>query len=77
MIPNGNNLLSLIKGFDYAGFLDGASKTLNLVNQAIPIYNQVRPMIDNFHVLKNITSIMNEKDDNTTQENHNSPIFYI
>ena len=74
-MPNLNPGLSFLKSIDFASLLDGASKTLGLVNQAIPIYNQVKPIFDNLHVLKSINSIMNEED--TKEESHNSPIFYL
>lgn len=49
-------LSNLFKKFSFSGFLNGASKTLNVVNQAIPIYYQVKPMISNaktmFKVMK-------------------------
>jgi len=81
MLPNVNSGLfrsglSFLKSVDFAGLLDGASKTLNLVNQAIPIYYQVKPIVENFHVIKNISSIMNE-DDKDKEENNTSPIFYL
>ena len=66
--------LSFLKNIDFASLLDGASKTLSVVNQAIPVYNQVKPIISNFHLLRNIQSSMMDED---TAENHNSPIFYI
>ena len=49
-------LSGLLKKFNLTSFLNGASKTLNIVNQAIPIYYQVKPMINNaktmFKVMK-------------------------
>jgi len=69
------NGLSFLKGIDYAGLLDGASKTLNLVNQAIPLYYQVKPIISNIKTIKNISNVLNE-DDSSTPSN-GSPIFYI
>ena len=52
----GLGLSSLFKKFSLSSFLNGASKTLNIVNQAIPIYYQVKPMISNaktmFKVMK-------------------------
>ncbi|MBR3210646.1 MAG: hypothetical protein IKF71_01760 [Bacilli bacterium] len=79
MFPNINGPmmkggLSFLKNIDFAGLLDGASKTLGVVNQAIPVYNQVKPIISNLKVLKNIQESMKEE---PTTENHNSSIFYI
>ena len=40
-------LKGLLGKFSFSGFLNGASKTLNVVNQAIPIFYQVKPMFNN------------------------------
>ena len=68
------NGFSFLKSIDYAGLLDGASKTLNVINQAIPVYNQVKPLVSNFQLLKNIHSVMMEEDTSTSTV---SSIFYI
>lgn len=36
-----------ITPFSFTTVLGGLSKTLNVVNQAIPLYNQISPMISN------------------------------
>lgn len=36
-----------INPFSFTKILGGLSKTLNVVNQAIPLYNQITPMISN------------------------------
>ena len=78
MFPNLNgsmmkNSLSFLKSIDFAGLLDGASKTLNVVNQAIPVYYQVKPILSNIHVLKNIQEGLKEEE----EEKQTSSIFYI
>ena len=61
---------SLFKKFSLSGFLSGASKTLNVVNQAIPIYYQVKPMITN---AKTIFKVMNAvKSPDVKQSNNHS-----
>ena len=80
----------LLSKFSFSSFLNGASKTLNVVNQAIPIYYQVRPMINNAKTMfkiadalkddkKNQTSNHEEKkiSQNTSSQNENKPIFFI
>ena len=47
---------NLFKNFSLSGFLSGTSKTLNVINQAIPIYYQVKPMISN---AKTMFKVMN------------------
>ena len=34
-------------GLTFGKIIGGISKTLNIVNQAIPLYKQVRPLISN------------------------------
>jgi len=60
MFPNTYNL-SLGK------IISGVSKTLNIVNQAIPLYNQIRPVIKNASGILNIFREFN-KPDNETQK---------
>lgn len=78
----------LAKGFSFSSFLDGAQKTLGVINQAIPIVYQVKPMFRNartmFRIadeLKNSDTLETVKVDNNVQSstlnNTNKPIFYI
>lgn len=39
--------LGLAKGINWSGLLDGTQKTLGVINQAIPIVYQVKPMLSN------------------------------
>ena len=73
---------SSFKGMNFSGFLDGAQKTLGLVNQTIPLIYQVKPIISNAKtmfkiadVIKSDDSISNEN--NPITDNANKPIFYI
>lgn len=57
ILLNGGNLGKLVtsaatkKSFSFAGLLSGASKTLNFVNQAIPVYYQTKPIFKNAKTL--------------------------
>lgn len=53
------NLLgsSLGRGFSFSSLLNGAQRTLNFVNQAIPVVKQVSPMMKN---AKTMFRVMNE-----------------
>lgn len=68
-------LKGLLSKFSFGGFLDGASKTLNVVNQAIPIFYQVKPMISNAKTMFRIMGAVKDDDSskvtsrNTTQNN--------
>lgn len=83
MYPNQTtSILSLLKNIKWSSILDGTSKTLGVINQAIPVIYQVKPIINNAKTMFNIAKIMNEpqeeiKKETITKENNNSPIFYI
>ena len=82
--------LSFIKTIKWGEFLDGTQKTLNVINQAIPVVYQVKPIMNNAKTLFKIANIMktptsqnentNKKTNNNINSNNNSnnsPIFYI
>ncbi len=48
---------SIGRGFSFSSLLNGAQKTLNFVNQAIPVVKQVSPMMKN---AKTMFRVMNE-----------------
>ena len=72
--------------------LNGASKTLNVINQAIPVVTQVKPIINNAKTMFRVAKAMNSSDsiktnDNTTTKkevvkeenistNNNGPTFF-
>ena len=64
---NGMGKASLFKGlfknFSLNKFLTGTGKTLNVINQAIPIYYQVKPMINNAKTMFKVMGAI--KNDNT------------
>lgn len=82
---------NLAKGFSFTSFLDGTQKTLGVINQAIPIVYQVKPMFQNAKtifkiadeinkpVTVNETSTVREESNSisTMKNNSNRPIFYI
>jgi phosphoenolpyruvate carboxylase len=55
------NTLSLTK------LLSGTSKFLGIVNQAIPIYKEVKPMVNNFRKVLSVVKEFNKT--NTTSNN--------
>lgn len=81
MYPNqGMNILSLLKNIKWGSILDGTSKTLNVINQAIPVVYQVKPIINNAKTMFKIANIMNSATEEETKKEEkttNSPIFYI
>lgn len=96
MYPYGNPSLlarglSFTRGINWGGLLDGAQKTLGVINQAIPIVYQVKPIINNAKTMLKIANVMNTPDTNVgnnvnNRQNNsneeiktsaNKPIFYI
>lgn len=75
----------------FSSLLNGASKTLGVINQAIPVFYQVKPIWNNaktmFRVIKEIntndTSSNNKENTTNTinvnknKENSNSPTFFV
>lgn len=81
----GTNSLSLSK------VLTGLSKGLGIVNQAIPIYKEVKPMVSNARKVLSVVKEINKPNNNTkiidiepkkevtekvTPNNNNSPVFF-
>ncbi len=73
--------ISAIKSIKWGTILDGTQKTLGVINQAIPIVYQVKPIITNAKTLFKVANIVNEKEKPTEtikkETTNNSPIFYI
>lgn len=80
------------KSFSWSGLLNGASKTLGVINQAIPVFYQVKPIINNaktmFRVVKEInkpeintnntnTNIQQSNNTKINNTNNNQPNFFI
>lgn len=77
---------SLFRGINWSGILNGAQKTLNVVNQAIPLVKQATPMVRNaktmFKVMNefkkvdtpNISTTNNEPSQNNIS---NGPTFFV
>ena len=49
-------------GLTFCKIIGGISKTLNIVNQAIPLYKQVRPLINNASSILSIFKEFNKPD---------------
>ena len=74
---------NLFRNINLSSILTNTSKTLNVINQAIPIVTQVKPIIDNAKTMFKIAGAINTPDDKTTttenikQITSNGPIFFI
>ncbi|MBQ8472366.1 MAG: hypothetical protein IJ501_02555 [Bacilli bacterium] len=60
--------LSTIK---WGSILNNTQKTLNVINQAIPVYYQIKPICSNLKSFGKIMSIFNEPDNNSNNNNSN------
>lgn len=72
--------ISILKSIKWGAILDGTQKTLGVVNQAIPIVYQVKPMLNNAKTLFKIANVItepNEEENLTKKEKTTSPIFYL
>ena len=59
-----SKLLNLKDTIKWSELLEGTKKTLDVVNQAIPIYYQVKPIISNAKTLFKVANVINN---NTTE----------
>lgn len=80
--PTSGGIISLIKSLNIPGILDGTQKTLSVINQAIPVIYQIKPLVSNIGTLFKIKDIINEPNNNKTNSDdikkaNNSPIFFV
>lgn len=87
------SLLSRIKTINFTEFLNGTQKTLNIINQALPIFYQIKPLINNTKTIFKIANAINNdsvktktpapSNTKTNQNpkkqniNYNEPTFFI
>ena len=80
--------LGLTKAINWGGLLEGTQKTLGVINQAIPIVYQVKPIIQNAKTMFRIADEIRTQSDpsppqspenmtSTTIHSENKPIFYM
>ena len=50
------------KSFSFSGLLNGASKTLGVINQAIPVFNQVKPIWSNAKTMFRVVKELNKNE---------------
>ena len=95
MIPKSGLLarsLSALKNIKWSTLLEGTQKTLGVINQAIPIVYQVKPIVNNARTIFKIANSIQEEPKQTIQTEpmtnnepvatvpqiqKNSPIFFI
>lgn len=64
----------LFSNISFSGILNNTQKTLNIVNQAIPVIKQVKPVVNN---AKTMFKVLNEfkKDDTNTRKVTNNNVI--
>ncbi len=69
VLPKVSLFSKLRGGINWSNFLSGTSKTLNVINQAIPLYYQVKPLVKNASTLFKIADIIKSDDGNGESRN--------
>lgn len=62
-------ILSGIKKFNWGSLLNNASKTLGVVNQAIPVVREFGPMMNNMRSMIKVASVFKDETDNSPRKN--------
>lgn len=77
--PYKPGVFEMLKNIKWGGILDGTQKTLGVINQAIPIVYQVKPMVTNMRSIFKIANMINEPTikKEIPKETKNNPVFYI
>ena len=72
-MPTETGISSLLSRFSLRSLINGTSKTLNFVNQAIPVVKQVSPIMKNLKTMFNVMNEFKKNDiDNTINTNSNN-----
>lgn len=65
--------ISSLRGLNWGGFINNASKTLGVVNQAIPLVKQVGPMFNNMKSILRVASVFKDETDKQPPRRNNYP----
>ena len=68
---SGLGLRGLFHGFNFNNFLTSTGKTLNVINQAIPIFYQVKPIFNNAKTMLRVAGAIRNSDTKRTNSNIN------
>lgn len=74
-LPKSGGLFSRlggVKGINWQGLLNNTSKTLGLINQAIPVVKQVGPMYNNMKSMLKVASLFKDETDPIPSRNNNN-----
>lgn len=74
--PKVGGIKSILGSIKWSSILNGTQKTLNIVNQAIPIIKQVGPIVNNaktmFRVMNEFKNIDSKTNENVSLQNNNT-----
>ena len=65
-------LRNSFRGINFGGILNGTQRTLNIINQAIPIVKQVRPVMKNARTMFNVINQFKKVDEPNNLEKTNN-----
>lgn len=73
-IPKSGGLLSKLglRNINFGNILTNTSKTLNVINQAIPVVKQVGPMFNNMKSMLKVASLFNDATTPTNNTKNNN-----
>lgn len=63
-------LLSGISKINWGNILNNTQKTLNVINQAIPVYYQMKPIYNNARTMFRLIGSLNDKSSNDNANNN-------
>lgn len=69
MWPNNSFQSFPRRSINWNSILNNTQRTLGIINQAIPIVYQVRPLINNARTLFRVASAINDNDEDETDNN--------
>lgn len=61
-----------LKSVNWSGLLSGANKTLNVVNQTIPLVRQAGPMLNNMRSMLRVAKLFGSETNSRTNINNNT-----
>lgn len=81
------SIFSFLSKIKWSKLLSGTQKTINFVNQAIPLYYNIKPIYNNLKTVAKIGKNISNNNSNTNnynnnksmnkQKNNNNPTFFI
>ena len=73
-----------LRSINWGNVLNNTQKTLNVINQAIPVYYQIKPIWGNAKTIFRMASALKDETRNTNNEkaqekntNSNEPVFFL